>query len=76
MLTITGINCIIAWQTRSTKKGSFNDRLTVNFEFFSSENRQFLAVINGQTVVEKCFSGKRPFLAVINGQTEVEKFFF
>ena len=41
---------------------------------FSSENRQFLAVINGQNEVEKFFLGKRPFLAVINGRTETEKF--
>jgi len=44
--------------------------------FFSSENRQFLAVIDGQNDVEKFVLGKRPFLAVINGWTEVEKFFF
>jgi len=44
--------------------------------FFSSENPQFLAVIDGQNEAEKFFLEKRPFLAVINGRTEVEKFFF
>jgi len=40
--------------------------------FFSSENRQFLAIINAQNEVEKFFLRKRPFLAIINGRTEVE----
>ena len=56
-----------AWKTQEASKSTLN--------FFSSENRQFLAVIYGQNEVEKFFLGERPFLAVINGRTEVEKFF-